>query len=183
MEFLRFKDYQGLVFWAKDYELRSENSLISPFWLEFNDRLKQIYCPIQQKYCSSLKDASFYENDYVSKSKYNVKQKDILLEYHYRTLKYKSMMEIIYQSNPDSLNPMYSYNPENVTLKYAKQSTSNLVNIVDGVDGNLHQNLDLEVGEFSTMTPLPSLKDFWISEDYDPYDLSEQDNYYNDNDA
>ena len=173
MEFIRFKDHQGLVFWVKDYELRCEDSLISPFWLSFNNRLKQIYCPITKKYCSSLKDASFYGTEY--ESKYNVCSKEILLEYHYRTLKYKSMMEIIYQSNPCSLNPMYSYKPENITLKYTKDFSSNLVN--DGIDGDLNRNLDLEVCK----SVIPKLDGFWIAEDYDPYDISHQD-HISDND-
>eukprot|EP00486_Rosalina_sp_Unknown_P007188 CAMPEP_0201575210 /NCGR_PEP_ID=MMETSP0190_2-20130828/20250_1 /ASSEMBLY_ACC=CAM_ASM_000263 /TAXON_ID=37353 /ORGANISM="Rosalina sp." /LENGTH=96 /DNA_ID=CAMNT_0048004535 /DNA_START=848 /DNA_END=1138 /DNA_ORIENTATION=- len=73
------------------------------------------------------------------------------------------MMEIIYQSNPESLNPMYSYNSENINLKYTKN--------VDGVDGDLGQIQNLEVGE--SAIAIQKLDGFWISSDYDPNDLSD----------
>ena len=152
LKFLKFKDSQNLIFWADDnypsYNdertnvKKERNERVAAFYKYLSERLSKMYCPIQKRYYSPLK--TIYTESCEYQSHFGVSKDDLFKELYFLTLKFKAMMEIIHQSNSESLNAMISYSPENVSIKY----TQNII------------NKDLE------------MDGFWISPDYDPYDIN-----------
>eukprot|EP01084_Bolivina_argentea_P013759 25796_1 len=126
---LKWKDTQGLLFFMFDeYEPNDSNDtddaksdlinqLVSPLWANFSRRLTTLYDPITKSKYKPIKcNAKWWEYSYnkLFKSHYKVRTSTILSELYFVTLKFKPMQEILYQSNPGSLNPIISYdlNPE-----------------------------------------------------------------------
>eukprot|EP01084_Bolivina_argentea_P164109 285353_1 len=173
-EMIKWKDQQGLVCWIKDYFTSDEfpmysskkdcypnhsdiNPLISSFWYFLSTKLTTLHDPCTgNKYKPLILDSKWYKNKYRFQSKYDVKSPAILTELYFLTMKYKTTQEIIYQSNPN-LNPVISYG--NNTKNIMKQTTN--IGIVDLFEDN---QIDIVNGN--------NQNDIWfISEDYDPYDI------------
>eukprot|EP01084_Bolivina_argentea_P283798 486154_1 len=117
IELLKWKNDQGLIFWMlNDYSKyfnKCTNKVIDPFWIFFNFRLTKMYDPVTQKKYEPIKfDEMWWTEVYndKNKSKFDVKSSDIVHELYFvtRSMKYKSIQEIIYQSNPKSLIPIAS---------------------------------------------------------------------------
>lgn len=155
MELLRYKDNQGLVFWASDKYINNNGPgydhdwMVAPFWKNLNDKLTNLMDPIKKREYLPLKTTKFYKTQWKT-AKFDITENDILLELYFVTMKFKCIKEIIYQSNPESLNPMTSYCPENINIKYTQNIT-------------IPKDIDTQ--------------DFWISPDYDPYDIDEGEEY------
>eukprot|EP01084_Bolivina_argentea_P184830 318787_1 len=112
LEMLRWKDSQGLIVWMSDDYNESEykNDIIHPFWYVLSNKLANLYDPITGcKYNKLNLNAKWYQNKEKFKSKFNVKTSTILVELYFACLKFKSVSEILYQSNPQSLNPIQFY--------------------------------------------------------------------------
>lgn len=129
MEFirlLRWKDRQGFAFWMLDGEEYSKNggisgssseenednmNLVAPFWKYFSNKLTSIYDPVTDKKCNGLHlDEAYWRDSFDERlSKYNTDRKSIFLELYILTMKYATIQQIIYSSNPESLNPIIKY--------------------------------------------------------------------------
>lgn len=148
---MKFKDSQKLIFWADDdYSTYSNDNdetseRVAAFYRYLSGRLSNMYCPIKQRYYSPLKTTIDCDHKY--QSHFGVPKDDLLKELYFLTLRFKPMMEIIHQSNSESLNPMISYSPQNINTKYNQN--------------NNKVNKDIQ------------LEGYWISPDYDPYDIDE----------
>ena len=141
LQFLKFKDNQNLIFWADDnYPSYHNVERVAAFYMYLSERLINMYCPIKKKCYSPLNilKTTTIASDKQYQSHFGVSKGDLLKEIYFLTLKFKPMMEIIYQSNGESLNPMISYSSQNVNIKY----TQNIINSELEMDG------------------------FWISPDY-----------------
>eukprot|EP00483_Globobulimina_turgida_P002384 UN02386 len=121
---LKWKDSQKLVFWMigdneiEDEKYESEenenNVFVAPFWRNVNAKLRNLYDPISKStYKAIVMNAKWWKlkcNKSIScKSRFDVKCVDILCELYFVTMKFRAIQEIIYQSNPDSLNPILAY--------------------------------------------------------------------------
>eukprot|EP01084_Bolivina_argentea_P111327 198674_1 len=119
IQLLKWKERQNLAFWMLDeYETNEEgklqdNQLVAGFWRHFNAKLCQLYDPSSQtRYKSLTFDSRFWRFTYNrSLSRYHTPAYKILSELYFVTKQFKATQELIYQSNPNSLNPIVSYNP------------------------------------------------------------------------
>jgi len=116
IEILKFKDKQGLAFWMLDeYEPISmeKESLIKPFWYSLSAKLCDLSCPISGKKYNPLQlNAEWWRDETCFNhltSKYDTAYTDILFEFYSLQMIFKSIQEIIYQSNPHSLCPVVRY--------------------------------------------------------------------------
>ena len=123
IELLKWKDAQGLVFFTMDTletEPQTPTSEIldalngdpHPFWSQLSARLSKLYDPITRDTYQPLNlDDIWWGNSFKSEnSKFEVSSVSILEELYFLNLKYKPMRQILYQSNPQSLNPIIAYN-------------------------------------------------------------------------
>eukprot|EP01084_Bolivina_argentea_P238171 400142_1 len=121
VDLLKWKNSQGLVFWAmNDFENISENTdnnLVCKFWVDFNEKLQNLYDPITGGKYNSIpfkKDwwANVYNKTPEHLSKFEVNLPSILCELYFVQyyVKFRAIKEILYQSNPLSLNPVIAYN-------------------------------------------------------------------------
>eukprot|EP01084_Bolivina_argentea_P224592 379733_1 len=112
IKMLQWKDSQGsIIFMLDDYECTEYTSdpLIDPFWYHLSETLHTLYDPISRtKYNKLNLDTKWWTNKEKFQSKYDVKTTSILQELFFLTMKYKTVSEILYQSNP-SLHPIYAY--------------------------------------------------------------------------
>eukprot|EP01084_Bolivina_argentea_P249993 418674_1 len=94
---LKWKDSQNLVIWAHNQTINDQQSLVSEFWINFNNKLIKLYDPTtKSKYNPIILDRQWWQFDYdISKSKYKPKRYQILKELFFSTKEYKPMMEII----------------------------------------------------------------------------------------
>mmetsp|Transcript_25325 Transcript_25325/g.40261 ORF Transcript_25325/g.40261 Transcript_25325/m.40261 type:complete len:290 (-) Transcript_25325:14-883(-) len=163
VQFIRYKDQQAFVFWAGDeYETKpmneheekteNENALIAPFWRHVSQRLTNLYDPIRRTNYSPLKFE--LQNECAFASQYGVSRRSLMAEMYFVTLKHCSMQEIIYRSNPDSLNPMVAYCAQNVNRKQKWQKVATETRFQSASTSGSNSNSSL-------------LSDFWISSDYD----------------
>eukprot|EP01083_Nonionella_stella_P007720 22244_1 len=129
LRLLRWKDHQKLAFWMLDEthpitkdestptdasDSRFANDLVHPFWVHLSDSLTQLYDPITKSHYKPLKfNPKWWKFTYDSlvPSQYNARRHKVLAELYFVTGRFKSIQEMIYQSNPGSLNPIMSYNP------------------------------------------------------------------------
>jgi len=129
MDFLRllqWKDRQGFAFWMLDGEEYSKNgerenskqtenemniNLVTPFWKYFSNKLASIYDPVTDKKCNPLHlDEAYWRHSFDERlSKYKTSRKSIFMELYILTMKYATIQQIIYSSNPESLNPIITY--------------------------------------------------------------------------
>eukprot|EP01083_Nonionella_stella_P014844 41563_1 len=114
VKLLKWKDAQGLVVWMLDDHdeclPKNHNELVHGFWYGFSAMLTKLKDPITRtKYKPLQLDHLWWMNRDKYSTQYDVKQSSILTELFFFTMKYRTMQEIIYQSNPDSLLPVVSY--------------------------------------------------------------------------
>ena len=177
IQLLKWKDSQGLVLWMLDeYEYpnlternsdrQSVNELVAPFWYHLSEKLSKLYDPITRDFYKQINvDKEWWSNKQLFKSKFNTKTTSILSELYFLKMNYSSMQEIIYQSNPSSLKPMINYSHQPLVMTPVKDSKIRHLFEENGND------------ETTTTTTtdidhiIPSNGEWFISEDYDPYDM------------
>eukprot|EP01083_Nonionella_stella_P265804 899938_1 len=149
MELLKWKDSQGLCVWMLDEldnEPQCDTSLVHPIWNHVNRTLMNLYDPVTgHKYNGIHLNEDWWQNDKEYVSKYDVEPVTIVSELYFVALKFKAIQEIIYQSNPNSLLPVRSYQG-NVKLRSVE------MNLYDEIDGD-------------------DIDEWWISPEYDPEDM------------
>eukprot|EP01084_Bolivina_argentea_P020736 38546_1 len=117
---LKWKDSQNLAFWMLDFEIEdtsndieNENDLICPLWKYFSLQLTNLYDNVTgNNYKPLILDSKWWRNCTFynqHRSQFNVKAAAILAELFLQAMKFKSIQELIYQSNPLSLNPIIHY--------------------------------------------------------------------------
>eukprot|EP01084_Bolivina_argentea_P183268 316271_1 len=160
IKLLKWKDSQGLVMWMfDDYSnTNDKKSLIHPFWSHCNDKLRALYDPISKnKYNELDLDATYWQDKIPVKislkNKYCTKTVSILSELYFLTAKFKPIQQIIYESNPNSLLPIVSYNHCQNRFKRLTDLKTTKVDFC--------QEFDIDENE----------QDWWISDDYDPYEF------------
>eukprot|EP01083_Nonionella_stella_P209571 759551_1 len=115
----------------------SDIDLIHPFWNILSNKLSKITDLTDTYKHNELNlDEKWWTNKFgVSfKSKYRTTKEEVLDELHFLSMKYKTMQEILYQSNPLSLNPIIAYNDydwmyTNLSLHITKVSSEKLCQI------------------------------------------------------
>eukprot|EP01084_Bolivina_argentea_P024678 45944_1 len=123
---LQWKERQGLIFFMLDamdnaadtlqqrlrYQQDTSHHNVAPFWYHLSTKLQTIYDPdTGASYRPLLLSDRWWSLAYSHMycSKYNVSSHEILNELHFITMKFKTMQEILYQSNP-SMNVVITYN-------------------------------------------------------------------------
>eukprot|EP01084_Bolivina_argentea_P283799 486156_1 len=128
LELLKWKDSQGTVFWMEDeinpsdpISVHNKEDIIAKSWHVLSNKLTSLYDPITgSTYNPIIFDKTFwtqkYDKEMNYQSRFGAKMVSVLIElYGLSTkMKYKSVQEIIYQSNPKSLNVVTSYNGSNI---------------------------------------------------------------------
>eukprot|EP01084_Bolivina_argentea_P197424 338339_1 len=116
LRLLKWKDSQGLAFFMMDYSefesVDSDIDLIHPFWNILSNKLSKITDLTDTYKHNELNlDEKWWTNKFgVSfKSKYRTTKEEVLDELHFLSMKYKTIQEILYQSNPNSLHPIKAY--------------------------------------------------------------------------
>eukprot|EP01083_Nonionella_stella_P153587 493730_1 len=144
LKLLRWKDSQQLAFFMFDQveNTRSDHHLTAPFWMNLSMRLSAMYDPVTGATYKPLQCDTWWRTMVNHKSKFGVKVSSILAELYFVKMKFRSIQEIIYQSNPNSLNPIKLYG-----------QTS------DAFEHVVEMDNDDECG------------DWYVSRDYDPYEL------------
>eukprot|EP01084_Bolivina_argentea_P286176 490890_1 len=124
MDFLKWKDeHQNLVLWMLDDYSKTETvTVIHPFWYALSDKLTKLYDPITgNNYNPLILDDNWWRTNVNFRSKFNTKPSSILMELYFLSMQYKTIQEIIYQSNPVSLHPITHYDARNRrTNSYSK---------------------------------------------------------------
>jgi len=116
IELIKWKDSQNLVmFMMDDWEYPNEelkNSLINPFWYHLSLKLEALYDPITRNNYKALQlNAEFYQS---YTNKFDTESRSILNELNFLTMEPMLIQEIIYQSNPYSLNPVINSIQKNI---------------------------------------------------------------------
>eukprot|EP01083_Nonionella_stella_P011802 33484_1 len=122
MELLKWKDKQGLVLWMlSDYPYPSncKDKLIQPFWYHLSERLRTLHDPVTNSMYQPLHlEEQWWVKNCESVTKYNATTTELLSELYLLSMKYRTMQEIIYQSNPNSLLPITRYGQNNDVSRY-----------------------------------------------------------------
>ena len=111
VECLKWKDSQNLVFWMKEPSgspLQSTDCAVHPFWKAVSSTLSSLYDPITGDRYNALRLEEEWWNRLVV-SKYDTKISLILQEIQCLTMRFDTIQEILYQSNPESLNPVITF--------------------------------------------------------------------------
>ena len=108
IELIKWKDSQKLVmFMMDDCEYPNEelqNSLVHPFWYHLSRKVESLYDPITGRNYQPLHlDSAFYQS---CSAKFETESGSLLNELYFLTMEPLLIQEIIYQSNPESLNPV-----------------------------------------------------------------------------
>lgn len=171
---LKWKDSQGLVFWMMDdYNLSDNNShcdddqyqnpLINPFWYYLSKQLNDLIDPVTRKKYNALHlDEKWWRSKGNYVSKYDTKISSVLSELYFKTMKYKIMQEIIYQSNPMSLYPVTEYG--NVDISTMRLATNSEIELLYDANDTITNVVEQENDDGNS-------GNWYISDDYDPYDL------------
>eukprot|EP01084_Bolivina_argentea_P161543 281209_1 len=148
---LRWKDSQQLAFFMFDQaeNTSSDHHLTAPCWMNLSMRLSAMYDPVTGGTYNPLPCETWWRT-MVFKSKFGVKVSSILDELYRVQMKYRSIQEIIYQSNPNSLNPIKLYGQ--TSDAFVRKSTENLI-------------------EFTMDNDDDDRGDWYVSRDYDPHEL------------
>ena len=118
IELLRWKDEQRLIFWMLDKNKKEQDNnngthrhvFISPFWRNLSMKLTTLYDPVHKsKYKPLIFEENWWRNPKQFKPKFQENVELILSELYFVEMKYKSICEILYQSNPESLHPVVNY--------------------------------------------------------------------------
>ena len=105
IQLLQWKDKQNLIFYMlddynTDYDRnKCEFPLIAPFWYHFSEKLTNLHDPVTNKKYSELHLNTDYYHQTGVEIKFGVKVSAILAELYFVSMKFKTMKEIIYQSN------------------------------------------------------------------------------------
>eukprot|EP01083_Nonionella_stella_P198750 729463_1 len=151
IQLLRWKDSKNHVFFMLDdlkYKQKTRCKLIDPFWFALNEKLTQLYDNVSKDKYKPLNLNSKYWQNNNNNTKFGTSKSLILCELYFVTMHYKTIQEIIYDSNPKSLNPIQAYGNNNIL------SRNESAELFDEFHNDVHS------------------EDWWISEDYDPYDIS-----------
>ena len=126
IQLLQWKDRQGFAFWILDGQNHEyykkkidskgesiETDMVAPFWKYFSTKLASIYDPVTDKMYNPLHlDEKYWREEFDENlSKFDTSRKSIFLELYIVTMKYAPIQQIIYESNPESLNPIITYDP------------------------------------------------------------------------
>eukprot|EP01084_Bolivina_argentea_P161542 281208_1 len=152
LKLLRWKDSQQLAFFMFDQveNTRSDHHLTAPFWMNLSMRLSAMYDPVTGATYKPLQCDTWWRTMVNHKSKFGVKVSSILAELYFVKMKFRSIQEIIYQSNPNSLNPIKLYGQ--TSDAFVRKSTENLI-------------------EFTMDNDDDDRGDWYVSRDYDPHEL------------
>jgi len=160
MEFLKWKNAQGLVLWALDdiYIEPDVHSLVAPFWRSVSRKLTSLVDPITGQKYHALKSPEWWKTTYAAATKRSpqTKVRSVLTDLFFVKLQYDSMSEILSQSNPNSLHPICFYQ-ESATAPVKATWSRSLFGL----------------SKTEPISNAETLNDegWWISSDYDPYDL------------
>lgn len=147
---LQWKDKQGLIFFMLnainskvilEHRIKNQNNMdnnIAPFWYYLSDKLQSLYDPDTcDSYRPLLLNERWWKYAYSNKgdktcclyySRYNVSTEEILNELWFLTMKFKTISEILFQSNP-SLNVVISCDDlNNKSLLHSKSAYSSPLN-------------------------------------------------------
>eukprot|EP01084_Bolivina_argentea_P307673 531833_1 len=142
MDLLKWKDSQGLLFFMLDEYKTDETSLLHPFWAYFSNKLCTMHDTISgKKYNALTLDETWWEHNYKQKNvcKYGSKLSGVLSELYFLCMKYQTIKEIIYQSNPDTLKPItfYGENCDQFKRVSISELTDNIQSIQHDIDHNM----------------------------------------------
>eukprot|EP00484_Ammonia_sp_Unknown_P021938 CAMPEP_0197031872 /NCGR_PEP_ID=MMETSP1384-20130603/10716_1 /TAXON_ID=29189 /ORGANISM="Ammonia sp." /LENGTH=269 /DNA_ID=CAMNT_0042461449 /DNA_START=55 /DNA_END=864 /DNA_ORIENTATION=- len=113
IELLQWKDSQKLIFFLGDLEQSDRDreeagTLIAPFWVRFSNVLTSLYDHVTHSNYQPLPlDANYWRN--CQEFKFVGNRISVLSELYFVSKKFKAIQEIIYHSNPGSLNPVIFY--------------------------------------------------------------------------
>lgn len=140
IRFMRLKHDQGLVVWSgTQFDVTDADDLMAPFWKHVSAKLANLHDPLTRRNYAPLKALDFWSSKSRSKpflSQYGVNKCKVFAELVFATLNFKAMQEILYQSNPESLNPITCYCPENINTSVTKQTPASVVHLTDDIDQN-----------------------------------------------
>lgn len=122
---LQWKDSQGLVFFmlneSESPRNNALNGIVHPFWEYLSNKLSSLYDPVNDKNYNPLKlNESWWRNSFKSDYKFESSLSSILKEIYLLNANYKTIQEILYQSNPNSLNPIIAYCKHSDTSIHSK---------------------------------------------------------------
>eukprot|EP01084_Bolivina_argentea_P222905 377253_1 len=106
IQMLQWKDSQGCCIWMlNDYanEQMSDSELIQPIWYHISNTL------VKLKLNKLNLDTDSWKDQLKKNSEYDVTYLEILSEFYFTYMKFKTLKEIIHQSNPEYLHPIKSY--------------------------------------------------------------------------
>eukprot|EP00484_Ammonia_sp_Unknown_P028377 CAMPEP_0197030028 /NCGR_PEP_ID=MMETSP1384-20130603/9343_1 /TAXON_ID=29189 /ORGANISM="Ammonia sp." /LENGTH=458 /DNA_ID=CAMNT_0042459303 /DNA_START=115 /DNA_END=1491 /DNA_ORIENTATION=+ len=134
VKLLKWKDTQGLLFCMKDAVLQRDLDAVgeqkqdeaeqqasklevAPFWRYLSLKLTALYDPVTgRKYQPLILDNSWWQSRYkLDDSQFTATPHQIFLELHLLTMKFRSISEILHQSNPSSFNIVTLYGAGNVS--------------------------------------------------------------------
>eukprot|EP01083_Nonionella_stella_P086120 239027_1 len=154
IQLLKWKDQQGLVVWtldAIDADTHEPSaSLINPVWSRLSHTLSHLYDPITGSQYNGINfNEQWWQNTLKTNGKYQVTPSVLLTELYFAPLKYRSVQEIIHQSNPKSLIPLVSYTEYSIKTADPKN---------DSFQNHLYEDFDED----------DEIDNWWISDEYDP---------------
>eukprot|EP01083_Nonionella_stella_P160493 524778_1 len=162
IDFLKFKDSQGLAVWMLDRctpMCDDMDPLIDPFWYSLNQILTALVDPATGTRYSPLHlETKWWKHKCKS---IDVRFSEILTELYLLSMKYRTMQEIIHQSNPNTLHPVVTYDESEThscnKMRWTKTTSSGIRSMYRTNDSNVN---DTDDNDNDT---------WWISEEYDPY--------------
>jgi len=107
MELLKWKDQQKLVFWMRG-SATSTGDGPHPFWKELSLRLSTLHDTVSGDRYNALHLEEQWWRDLVV-TKFDTKISSVLMELQSLTMRFDSIREILWQSNPKSLNPVIAF--------------------------------------------------------------------------
>eukprot|EP01084_Bolivina_argentea_P126910 224573_1 len=164
IELVKWKHSQRLVFWLlNDYNSDTTNVPInvSPIWHNLSKMFTNLDDAITKtKHRPLILYDTWWEDKTKYKSNYDVNACRILCELYWVTMRYDTIKEIIYQSNPLSLNVITSYQPGIASNKMITLTNREVFNLY----GTVESDYEIDVCEHAN--------GMWhISTDYDPFDM------------
>jgi len=123
LQLLRWKQSQGLLFCLlSEYheESAAPQAPIAPFFLHCSRRFKEL--SLNGLECTFSKPPHF-------QSKYGVEYSEVLKELCVLTMRFATLQEIVFQSNPNTLNPITAYTPTCGTCTIANRADADNSNV------------------------------------------------------
>eukprot|EP01084_Bolivina_argentea_P065823 120000_1 len=145
VELLKWKDGQGCVYWMLDNYDYTSSHMIDPFWYYLSEQLSKLYDPTTRKTYNKINlNHKYWENK--KQFVYNVNKSSVIGELYYLPMRFNCIKEILLDSNP-TLNIVKGYPNE------CRIYTNKRYELFDEFENNENMN------------------DWFISNDYNPYDL------------